>query len=163
RKALEKAPEVGDDGPHLCLLQHDLRYPHAIGRRWALPRQIVAAGARVPVEQCRGDRRVDRQERSHSCISPLILFRRTRAAPSPPFAGPYGLARSGSALKQSLISPLKLDTSYAKPPSALARTLRSPLTVVASSSAPRANLPMKRRSPEVVRARTERAVSSDTI
>src|SRR4029077_20354447 len=54
--------------------------------------------------------------RSHSCTSPLIVFSRTWPAPSPRvpssrLPGPYLLARAGLALKQSVISPLKLETS----------------------------------------------------
>ena len=58
REALHEAPEVRDDGRHLRLLQHDLRHPGAIGAvaaaRMPLPRQIVPAVLRVPVDEpCR--------------------------------------------------------------------------------------------------------------
>ena len=55
RKALHEALEVGNDGLHLCLLQHDLRDPDAI-RVGLLPRQILATMMVVPVQQPIGKR-----------------------------------------------------------------------------------------------------------
>jgi hypothetical protein len=51
REARREAFVVGDNRGNLGLLQHDLRQPHVVGRGVALPGQVVAAVAVVPVEK----------------------------------------------------------------------------------------------------------------
>ena len=49
RETCHKALKVGQSGTDLGLLQHDLRYPHAIRGDVLLPWQMLAAGM---VEPC---------------------------------------------------------------------------------------------------------------
>ncbi len=56
REAVHEALVVGDDGGHLCLLQHDFRDPYAVRGPVVLPGQVMATVGRVPREERRGDR-----------------------------------------------------------------------------------------------------------
>src|SRR3989344_3082145 len=49
-EAFGETLEVRDDGGHLGLLQHDFRYPDAVGIARAFPRQGFAPVAVVPLE-----------------------------------------------------------------------------------------------------------------
>ena len=51
RKTFDEALKVGNNSLHLRLLQHDLRYPDAIGVRALLPWKIFAAGDVIPGEK----------------------------------------------------------------------------------------------------------------
>src|SRR5580704_10572854 len=51
RKACNEALIIGNDRNHLRLLQHDFRDPHSIGCALLLPGQIVAATARMPLDE----------------------------------------------------------------------------------------------------------------
>src|SRR5262245_7946489 len=55
-EALHEHVVVRDDRAYLCLLQHDLRDPYAIGRGVALPRQMLAAVLVEPPEERFGER-----------------------------------------------------------------------------------------------------------
>src|SRR5262249_36658628 len=133
------------------------------------PSTAAAAPARVPQTRAPASRPAPgpaprrRQVRSQSWMSPLIVFRRTCPEPSPRVPEsdcPTGPLWFTGAPKQLLMSPEKVETSKLKPPpGAAARTFRSPLTALMSRLAPWVSLPSKRTSPEVVRVRTERAVS----
>ena len=53
-ETLHETAEVGDDGAHLGLLEHDLGDPYAVGAGIGLPGQIVAAMLVEPVQQPAG-------------------------------------------------------------------------------------------------------------
>ena len=55
RKGFQEAGEVGNHLLHLGLLEHDLRQPHAVGRAWMQPGQVVAAGLVEPGQQVVGE------------------------------------------------------------------------------------------------------------
>src|SRR5258707_8428444 len=148
REARDKALVVGNHGPDLCLLQHDLGHPYAVGRAVLLPGKVMAPVAGVPLKQRGGDGfggdghppilaalrgthrapgrpcvkcgacgslALEAHLRSHSCTSPLMVFRCMCPAPSPrvpcsvrPGMWPRSLA---VALKQLEMSPLKVEIS----------------------------------------------------
>src|SRR5271170_2178191 len=71
-KARHETLVVGNDGPDLCLLQHDFRYPHAIRAGVRLPRQIVTSMRRKPGEQAFAELRLPTHLPNNPC-SPFFL------------------------------------------------------------------------------------------
>ena len=76
RKPCHESLVVPDDDTDPGLLQHDFGHPHAVGCGVALPGQMLAPVARMPVDQPPGDRR---EVSAHRC-APVV---RSRASPSP--------------------------------------------------------------------------------
>src|SRR5262249_19287397 len=126
-KALEKACVVGNDSRDLGLLQHDLRHPYAVGRTIPLPRQVVSAGVRVPVDECGGDRRAKRVGLGH----PLILTGRARGL-SRPVAQLHVAAHCPQA---HVTHPLTTAAREARPRAVLARVLGTRVEAVADIAA----------------------------
>ena len=100
-EALHEALVVRNDGRDLRLLQHDLRDPDAVGRAVVLPGKIVAALARVPVQQRRGNVRAPAGCSGHEIAgtissSPTIADKFWRCAPAAiaaPWCAPHRFGR----------------------------------------------------------------------
>ena len=73
RKPRHEPLVVPDDDADLRLLEHDLRHPHAVGRRLALPRQVLPAVTRGPADQTFGHRHEIVPPGVHAVRRPVLV------------------------------------------------------------------------------------------